>query len=347
MKNQTFGHQFRPFSDQFSQKGPNSDQVRLIRTIIGNTAPPSLWNEDTQSQMSIEEQIAAFADSVMCGSSSDMSCENHTKFEEQCEDCLEGKFLVEKFQSHSHKATCRKKGKMLRIMSNEGHGRLDKVVTGDELTVPVCRLRHPKFPMDKTVFIRSFPEDVDEDEFIKAKYDYKKIKKYLLRMTHGENFKESESFKNFQKLSFHQFLYEVGMFDANDLAGKNVEKARRRYLNALRCEVRSSGLLILRRGTSDIFTNNYNKKLIRIHQANQDIQFITDEYAVAEYICNYLTKNEAGMSGMLKNINDEAVKQGEEVMKTIKKLATALDKGREMSIQEAIYRSLGLKMTKF
>ena len=56
-------------------------------------------------------------------------------------------------------------------------------------------------------------------------------------------------------------------------------------------------------------------------------------------------KNEAGMSGMLKNINDEAVKQGEEVMKTIKKLATALDKGREMSIQEAIYRSLGLKMT--
>ena len=53
------------------------------------------------------------------------------------------------------------------------------------------------------------------------------------------------------------------------------------------------------------------------------------------------------MSGMLKNINDEAVKQGEEVMKTIKKLATALDKGREMSIQEAIYRSLGLKMTKF
>ena len=91
---------------------------------------------------------------------------------------------------------------MLRIMSNEGHGRLDKVVTGDELTVPVCRLRHPKFPMDKTVFIRSFPEDVDADEFSKAKYDYKKIKKYLLRMTHGENFKESESFKNFHSISF-------------------------------------------------------------------------------------------------------------------------------------------------
>ena len=39
-ENQTFGHQFRPFSDQFFQKGPNSDQVRPIRTIIGGTAYP-------------------------------------------------------------------------------------------------------------------------------------------------------------------------------------------------------------------------------------------------------------------------------------------------------------------
>ena len=34
-------------------------------------------------------------------------------------------------------------------------------------------------------------------------------------------------------------------------------------------------------------------------------------------------------------------------MVTIKKLGKALDKGREMSIQEAIYRALGLKMTRF
>ena len=312
-----------------------------------DTSPPSLWNDNPESEISIEEQIASFADSVMCGSSSDMNCDNHSEFNEKCDDCLEGKLLVEKFQSHSHKATCRKKGKMLRILSNEGHGRLDNVISGDELTAPVCRLRHPKFPIDKTEFIRSFPEDVAEDELIKAKYDYKKIKKYLLRITHGENFKQSENFQKFQKLSFRQYLFELGMFDVKDVFGKDFEKARQRYLNALRCEVKSSGLLVLRRSTADIFTNNFNKKLIRIHQANQDIQFITDEYAVAEYICNYLTKNEAGMSTMLKNINDEAVKEGEEVMKTIKKLATALDKGREMSIQEAIYRSLGLKMTKF
>ena len=96
--------------------------------------PPSLWNEDPLNENSIEEQIASFADSVMCGSSSDMNCDNHSIFNEQCGDCLEGKHLVEKFQSHSHKATCRKKGKMLRILPNEGHGRLDNMIAGDELT---------------------------------------------------------------------------------------------------------------------------------------------------------------------------------------------------------------------
>ena len=69
---------------------------------------------------------------------------------------------------------------------------------------------------------------------------------------------------------------------------------------------------------------------MKLHQANQDIQFISDEYAVAEYICNYLTKNESGISGLLKNINDEALKTGENVLSTIKKLGKALDKGREI-----------------
>ena len=49
-----------------------------------------------------------------------------------------------------------------------------------------------------------------------------------------------------------------------------------------------------------------------------DIQFIFNEYAVAEYIMNYVTKNETGLSHLLKNINDEALEQGDEVGKTIK-----------------------------
>ena len=62
-----------------------------------------------------------------------------------------------------------------------------------------------------------------------------------------------------------------------------------------------SGLLILKRETKDIFTNNFNRQLILIHGANMDIQYCSDPYAVAEYIFGYLLKNEAGDSLLLKS----------------------------------------------
>ena len=49
----------------------------------------------------------------------------------------------------------------------------------------------------------------------------------------------------------------------------------------------------------------------------------------------------------MKNINEEAVKTGEEPKETLKKLAKAVDKGREVSVQEGVYRALGLPLTKF
>ena len=103
----------------------------------------------------------------------------------------------------------------------------------------------------------------------------------------------------------------------------------------------------MKRKPSDVFTNNYNKDLIQIHPANQDIQYVTDEYAVAEYISDYCTKLESGQTALLKQINDEDLANGEETQNTIKKLAKALDKGRECGIQEATFRLLGLSMTKF
>ena len=204
--------------------------------------------------------------------------------------------------------------------------------------------------MDKAEFLYAFPEDVDKTELKQAKEDYRKIRKYLLRLTHGENFKDQEKWLNFVNLSFYEFLQEVGMFKpTDDIQDEDAKhNARQRYLTALRCEVKSSGLTFLRRETRDIFTNNFNKKLIKIHQANQDIQYIHDNgYAVAEYVSDYCTKLESGQTALLQNINKEAVESGEGSKKTLKKLFDQLDKGREVGIQEAVYRALGLSMTRF
>ena len=75
------------------------------------------------------------------------------------------------------------------------------------------------------------------------------------------------------------------------------------------------------------------------------IQLVVDQYACAQYITGYLTKNEDGISKTLKAVNDEAGDLSK--MSVLNKLATVLDKHREVSIQEAVYRMMGYPMTKF
>ena len=68
------------------------------------------------------------------------------------------------------------------------------------------------------------------------------------------------------------------------------------------------------------------------------------QYACAQYVLGYLTKNESGMSQLLKAVNEQAGDLSN--MEILNQLASVLDKHREVSIQEAIYRILSLPMTK-
>ena len=149
-----------------------------------------MWGKEENEDISSNgENIAQFCESIVSGSSSEMCCDDHEQNESSCHKCKKFKDLVEKYQKHSHKFSCHKRKKYIRIYKGEGHGRLDKVKEGDELLVPVCRLRHPKFPIDKTEFLQAFPSDIDEDQLKEAKKDYRKIKMYLLRLTDGDDFK--------------------------------------------------------------------------------------------------------------------------------------------------------------
>ena len=86
------------------------------------------------------------------------------------------------------------------------------------------------------------------------------------------------------------FNIESGMCSGFQNDENLVENATKRYINALRCDIRGSGMLILRRDPIDVFTNNYNIKLMNYHKANQDVQFVSYMWACAQYVTNYLTK---------------------------------------------------------
>ena len=84
---------------------------------------------------------------------------------------------------------------------------------------------------------------------------------------------------------------------------------------------------------------------MRVIKANHDIQPCGDPYAVAQYVSGYITKNESGLSVLLKKIYQECTNLSE--IEKINKLASILDKHREVSIQECVYRILGMPMATF
>ena len=139
------------YKTEFQARG--APHIHCLLWLQGDekNRPPSMWNEDKKNDKDLDNQIASFCDSIMSGSSTDMNCDLHPEFDFSCKECLAGKNLVEKYQSHKHTFSCNKKGRIVRILATEGHGRLDGHKQGDELQVQVCRLRHPKYPVDKTV----------------------------------------------------------------------------------------------------------------------------------------------------------------------------------------------------
>ena len=180
--------------------------------------------------------ISSFSTGVILGSACEAHCESHQSFDADCDPCIALKEVVVKFQSHMHTFTCHKKKRRIMIGDDEGHGRLD----GKKKTVPLelksCRFGFPKNPIDKTEFILGFPEDTDKKIVKKAKADYEKIRKFLLRLTSAPKFENTLEWEKFIKMSFFQFLYEVGMFGESD-DWTDVEaqrRARARYLTALR-----------------------------------------------------------------------------------------------------------------
>ena len=121
-------------------------------------------------------------------------------------------------------------------------------------------------------------------------------------------------------------------------------EAEERYLNALTLSVQGTAIVILKREVKHIFVNAYNKLIMALFKSNHDCQICIDPYAATQYITKYVTKSESGMSLLLKAINDSVTSLNQ--MDRLNALSSALDKNREVSIQECIYRLLGLPMTK-
>ena len=319
----------------------------------------------TEQELEMKKKmISELAKKLIFGSLDDARCKRHSQSKQNlnlnlavldeestnCDDCCLIKEGVKRFNQHKCTFTCHKKKKTITIKEDEGHGRYDQKLTGPALEMHLkCRFNFPLYPLDETMFILGITKDITEEEVKKRRQDLLKIRKYLIRQTYSEGKRnDNERWKKLERLNFLEFLRDVGMFvtdkDISMYDDSEIENAKKRYVSALSASVRGTGSVFLKRNPKDIFTNNFNPNLMLIHGANHDIQMVVDQYACAQYICGYLTKNEDGMSKLLKKINDDAENLSQ--MELLNKLSSVLDKHREVSIQEATYRMLGFPMTK-
>ena len=193
-----------------------------------------------------------------------------------------------------------------------------------------CRFKFPKFPVRKTTIVDA-PDSMMSNDIKKCwKDNYLKIRRFILRQTYCEH--RSEPNEDFLNLTFDEFLDAVGVSEEE-------------YMNALRMSVaanRSGCEVFLKRDCRDVFINNYNPNVLKVHQANMDLSFILNEYACVAYILGYLTKNESGLSRLLHQIEVESAKYGRSTDEKMKLFSRALDNSREVSRPEVVYRMLGL-----
>ena len=163
-------------------------------------------------------------------------------------------------------------------------------------------------------------DNIHKDTIEEWKIFRNRIKDYLIHQTFQEYPGQlTDNCKCFFALTFDELLLDLGL-------------SEQQYMDGLRMYVTSKGpQVFVKRDCRDVFCNNYNPKLLLLHQANLDVSFVTNKYACAAYILGYLTKGEMGIPKLLKALDEEAGKYSWSSDDKLKKFARALDNSREVS----------------
>ncbi|CAG5050492.1 unnamed protein product [Parnassius apollo] len=181
----------------------------------------------------------------------------------------------------------------------------------------LCRFEMPFFPMDKTKVLIELSKD--DLEFKKSKQLAKDICQKIQNIPAG-----IYTFVDF--LDWIRVSYED-------------------YILAIRSTLKRP-TVVLQRRPQDVFINPFSKKILALHKANMDIQFILDPFACAVYIVDYINKADRGMSRLLREALDEAKKENKSVKDSLRIVSNIFLNSSEISAQEAIYVLTGLPLSR-
>lgn len=101
----------------------------------------------------------------------------------------------------------------------------------------------------------------------------------------------------------------------------------------------------MKRKVKDCFVNAFNNKLLQEQKSNMDIQYILDPFVRMNYIINYISKPERGISKLMRDAMSE-IKMGNKTIKEqLKKIGHIFLNASEVAAQEAAYNILQLHLS--
>ncbi|XP_044221305.1 uncharacterized protein LOC122991901 isoform X4 [Thunnus albacares] len=226
--------------------------------------------------------------------------------------------IVSSVQSHSkrHSKSCRKKK-------------------------TTCRFNFPKPVSSRTFVCKIETKDCKCDHKVKETMNYPGSKNHPVCKCFDDDLMPKEraqyilqNVKTAVKKAQEEEVSFVSVEDLFQTLGINqgiFEEAYRR--------LEKKSTVVYRRGVNEVWVNQYSKQLLKCWNANLDISFVTDAYAVVIYIISYITKAEREIGLLLSNAQKEATKQGNlSAKEALKKLGSVYLHNRDVCAQEAVYR---------
>ncbi|GFW52990.1 ATP-dependent DNA helicase [Trichonephila clavipes] len=183
-----------------------------------------------------------------------------------------------------------------------------------------CRFNIPFFPMDRTrILLQLALEDEQRDS-----EKFKRARELLTELEQKDASMRGATFEEF--LEYLNMSYEE-------------------YLLALLSGI-NRPTVVLKRTVDEVLINSYNPRILSLMQANMDIQFVLDEYAVVAYLVDYVNKLGRGLSQNLRHCI-EATAQGKHSLKEcLVSVENQFINSVEVSAQDAAWSILELPMSK-
>ncbi|WAQ99743.1 PIF1-like protein [Mya arenaria] len=184
----------------------------------------------------------------------------------------------------------------------------------------VYRFGFPLSPMKETLILEPIDLNSNQNMVKMGNLHFKKIQKVIKSLEQQCEYMDCEEF----------FL--------------RCELTYEKYIEAIQSTLKRKQV-ILKRSVCDVRVNAYNMQLLFIWQANSDLQFVLDPWAVCVYIASYIMKSQRGMSLLLQEAAEEARKGNFRLKDKVRLISNKFLNHCEVSTQEAVYLLLQLPLT--